>query len=158
MKTWKRVALALGIASLLAGATAAIAANGHGRGNFQQRITTRVNRMLDKLNATADQRQAVNQVVNDALSNLQAQHQQHGNPHNDWMSILSAANADQMKQAVNDAQAHAAARAQAMQNASPVIIQALQKVHDILTPAQRQQFAAIAKNHAAQGGFGGPQQ
>jgi Spy/CpxP family protein refolding chaperone len=154
MKTWKRVALALGIASILGGATAAIAA-GHRRGNFQQRITAHVNRMLDKVNATPDQRQQINQVVNDAVTQLQQQRQQHANARGFWMQALTADKVD-----LNALNAQADAHAQAMANtAKTVIIPALAKVHDILTPAQRNQLADLAKNHAAmQGGFGGPQQ
>ena len=75
MKTWKRIALALGIVAVLGGATAAIAANAHRRGNFQQRITGRVNHMLDKINATPEQRQKINDIVNQAMTDLKAQRQ-----------------------------------------------------------------------------------
>jgi Spy/CpxP family protein refolding chaperone len=159
MKTWKRVALALGIASVLGGASAAIAANAHRRGDFQQGFMNHVNRMLDKINATQDQRNQITAIANQTISALKAQRPQNANPHADAMSILTASSADEMTQAVNNAQAHSAARAEAMQKATPVIINALQQVHDILTPAQRQQLADLAKNHAAmRGGFGGPQQ
>jgi Spy/CpxP family protein refolding chaperone len=155
MKTWKRIALALGIASILGGATAAIAANGHRRGNLQQRITTHVNRMLDKVNATDQQRQAINQVVNDALTQFQQQRQQHASDRAYWMQALTADSVD-----VNALNAKADEQAQTMANtAKTIVIPALAKVHDILTPAQRQQLAELAKNHAGmQGGFGGPQQ
>ncbi len=106
---WKRIALALGIAGIVGGATAALAAaNGHRGRNFQTMITARVNHLLDEvdLNAAADQR----------------------------------------------AQDMAA-------TAKEIIIPALVKVHDTLTPAQRQKLAAIVKsNHQHQGGFGGPQE
>jgi Spy/CpxP family protein refolding chaperone len=155
MKTWKRVALALGIASVLGGATAAVAANAHRRGDFQQRITAHVNRMLDKVNATPEQRQAINQVTSDALAQLQQQRQQHASDRGYWMQALTADKVD-----VNALNAKADEHAQAMANtAKTIIIPALAKVHDILTPAQRAQLADMAKNHAAmRGGFGGPQQ
>jgi Spy/CpxP family protein refolding chaperone len=39
-----------------------------------------------------------------------------------------------------------------------VIVPEIEKVHDVLTPAQRQKLAAKAKQRAShmQGGFGGP--
>ncbi|HWE25843.1 MAG TPA: hypothetical protein VG496_18025, partial [Myxococcales bacterium] len=125
MKTWKGIALALGMVSLLVGATAAVAANAHHRGDFQQGILAHVNRMLDKINATDDQRSAINKIATDTLATLKAQRSQNANPHKDFMSILTAADANQMNQAVSDAQAHAAARAAAMEKATPVIIDAL---------------------------------
>ena len=42
--------------------------------------------------------------------------------------------------------------------AKDIIIPALVKVHDTLTPAQRQKLAEMVKSHHPQGGFGGPQQ
>jgi len=154
MKTWKRVALALGIVSLLAGATAAVAANAHRRGNFQERFTAHVNRMLDKINATPDQRQAITQVTNDALAQLQQQRQAHAKERGYWMQALTADNLDVA--ALNaKADAHAKTMADTAKN---VIIPAVAKVHDILTPAQRKQLAGMVQNHAGtQGGFGGPE-
>jgi Spy/CpxP family protein refolding chaperone len=48
--------------------------------------------------------------------------------------------------------------AQDIQDLAKVIVPEIQKVHDALTPAQRQKLAAKAKQHAShmQGGFGGP--
>jgi hypothetical protein len=42
--------------------------------------------------------------------------------------------------------------------AKDIIIPALVKVHDALTPAQRQKLADKVKNHQPQGGFGGREQ
>lgn len=155
MKTWKKVALALGIASLLAGATAAVAANAHRRGDFQQRFTAHVNRMLDKVNASPEQRQAITQVTNDALAQLQQNRQAHAKDRGYWMQALTADNLD-----VAALNAKADEHAQAMADtAKNVIIPAVKKVHDILTPAQRKQLADMVQSRAAtHGGFGGPEQ
>ncbi|HYZ89526.1 MAG TPA: Spy/CpxP family protein refolding chaperone [Myxococcales bacterium] len=155
MKTWKRVALALGIASVLGGASAAIAANAHRRGDFQQRFTNHVNRMLDKINATDTQRQQINQIVSDTMASLKQQRQAHASDRGYWIQALTADKLD-----VDALKAKADEHAQAMANtAKTIIIPAVAKVHDILTPAQRQQLADMAKNHAEmRGGFGGPQQ
>jgi Spy/CpxP family protein refolding chaperone len=155
MKTWKKVALALGLALVVgSGTAAALAANGHRGGNFQQRITARVNRMLDKLNATPDQRQAINQITNDALGQLQAVHQQQAQNHGFWMKALTDTTVTE-GQLDEQADAHAA---QMAATAKKIIIPALLKVRNVLTDAQRQQLATMMKNHAPQGGFGGPEQ
>ena len=155
MKMWKGIALALGAASLLVGATAAVAANAHRRGDFQQRFTSHVNRMLDKINATPEQRQQINQITTDALAQLQKQRQEHANDRGYWMHALTADELD-VKALNAKADEHAAAMAS---TAKTIIIPAVQKVHDILTPAQRKQLADMVQNHAAmQGGFGGPEQ
>jgi Spy/CpxP family protein refolding chaperone len=153
MKTWKKVALALGL-TVAVGTTAAIAANGHRGAKFQQRITARVNRMLDKLNATADQRQKINAIVDDALTKLQAQRENHAQARGFWMQALTDPN---MTEAQLDAQADAHA-AQMANTAKQIIIPALVNVRSVLTDAQRAQLATMMKNHAhgPQGGFGGP--
>ena len=152
---WKRIALALGLAGVLGGATAALAAaNGHRGRNFQTMITNRVNHLLDQVNATPEQRQTINQVKDDALAKLQQKRQQHVNEHAQWMSALTADTVD-----VNALNAAADQKAQEMAStAKEIIIPALVKVHDTLTPAQRQQLAEMVKSHHPQGGFGGPEQ
>jgi protein CpxP len=153
---WKRIALALGIAGVVGGATAALAAaNGHRGRNFQTMITNRVNHLLDEVGATPDQRQTILQVKDDAIAKLQEKRQQHASEHAQWMSALTADQVD-----VNALNAAADQRAQDMAGtAKEIIIPALVKVHDTLTPAQRQKLAAIVNSHhQAQGGFGGPQQ
>ncbi|HYV68128.1 MAG TPA: periplasmic heavy metal sensor [Myxococcales bacterium] len=153
---WKRIGLALGLAGVLGAATAALAAaNGHRGRNFQAMITNRVNHLLDQVNATDAQRQTINQVKDDVLTKLAAKRQQHANEHAQWMSALTADTVD-----VNALNAAADAKAQDMAStAKDIIIPALVKVHDTLTPAQRQKLAEMVKSHhQPQGGFGGPEQ
>lgn len=152
---WKRIALALGIAGVVGGATAALAAaNGHRGRNFQTMISARVNHLLDEVGATPEQRQTINQVKDDALAKLQQKRQQHESEHAYWMKVLTADQVD-----VNALNAAADQRAQEMAaTAKEIIIPALVKVHDTLTPAQRQKVADMVKSHHPQGGFGGPQQ
>jgi len=62
----------------------------------------------------------------------------------------------------DDLYAVANQRAQAIQNLAKVIVPEIVKVHDVLTPAQRQQLAQRMqemrqKHQQRQGGFGGPQ-
>jgi Spy/CpxP family protein refolding chaperone len=152
---WKRIALALGIVGVLGGATTAIAAaNGHRGRNFQKMISARVNHVLDEIDATPQQRQTINQIKDDALAQLQQKRQQHANEHAYWMKVLTADSVD-----VNALNAAADQRAQVMAaTAKEIIIPALVKVHDALTPAQRQKLADKVNSHHPQGGFGGPEQ
>jgi len=152
---WKRIALALGILGVLGGATAALAAaNGHRGHNFQKMISARVDHVLDEIDATPEQRQTINQIKDDALAQLQQKRQQHANEHAYWMKVLTADKVD-----VNALNAAADQRAQDMAaTAKDIIIPALVKVHDALTPAQRQKLAEKVKSHHQQGGFGGPEQ
>jgi Spy/CpxP family protein refolding chaperone len=152
---WKRIALALGIVGVLSGATAALAAaNGHRGHNFQKMISARVNQVLDEIDATPEQRQTINQVKDDALAKLQQKRQQHPNEHAYWMKMLTTDQVD-----VNALNAAADQRAQEMAaTAKEIIIPALVKVHDALTPAQRQRVADKVNSHHPQGGFGGPEQ
>ena len=64
----------------------------------------------------------------------------------------------------DDLYAVANQRAQAIQNLAKVVVPELVKIHDVLTPAQRQQLAQKMQQmrekhqqHQQQGGFGGPQ-
>ena len=70
------------------------------------------------------------------------------------MKVLTADQVD-----VNALNAAADQRAQDMAaTAKEIVIPALVKVHDALTPAQRQKLASMVKSHDPQGGFGGPEQ
>lgn len=152
---WKRIALALGIAGVVGGATAALAAaNGHRGRNFQSMITSRVNHLLDEVGATPEQRQTINQVKDDALAKLSQKRQQHVNEHARWMQALTA---DQVDVIALNAAADQKAQEMAA-TAKEIIIPALVKVHDTLTPAQRQKLAAAIQSRHHQGGFGGPQE
>jgi Spy/CpxP family protein refolding chaperone len=117
-------------------------------------ISNRVNHVLDEIDATPEQRQAINKVKDDALAKLQANRQQHANEHAYWMKVLTADQVD-----VGALNAAADKRAQEMAaTAKDVIIPALVKVHDTLTPAQRAKLAELVKSRHPQGGFGGPEQ
>jgi Spy/CpxP family protein refolding chaperone len=63
----------------------------------------------------------------------------------------------------NDLYKIADQHAQEIQELAKVIVPEIVKVHDVLTPAQRQKLAAKAqelreKHHGPKGGFGGPQE
>jgi periplasmic protein CpxP/Spy len=117
-------------------------------------ITARVNRLLDQVNATPEQRQTINQVKDDAIAKLQQKRQQNAGEHAQWMQTLTA---DQVDVAALNAAADKRAQDMAA-TAKEIIIPALVKVHDTLTPQQRQKLAEIVKSHHQQGGFGGPEQ
>ena len=94
------------------------------------------------------------ELKDDVVAKLSQKRQQHANEHARWLSALTADQVD-----VNALNAAADQKAQEMAStAKDIIIPALVKVHDTLTPAQRQKLADIIKSHHPQGGFGGPQE
>jgi Spy/CpxP family protein refolding chaperone len=151
MQRWQRVAVVLALVGLAGGA--ALAMGGAHRGRFSEAmINNRVNHMLDVIDATPQQRQVINQVKDDLVAQFKAKAAQRAQNRTHWIDVLSA---DQLDTAALYAEADR--RAQDVRDMAQVIVPAIQKVHDILTPAQRQKLAAMAKQHSdTQGGFGGP--
>jgi Spy/CpxP family protein refolding chaperone len=153
MKTWKRIALVLAIALGVGGATAAVAANAHRRGAWKQMIDNRVESALNQINATPDQRATVEQAKTQILQALQQSRQQLRQERPNFAQLFTADQLD--TKALYD---FANQRAQQVNALAQVIVPQLQKVHDALTPAQRQQLAQMWAQHhqnAPQGGFGG---
>jgi Spy/CpxP family protein refolding chaperone len=153
MKTWKPIALVLAIALGVGGAAAAVAAGAHRRGAWQQMINNRVEKALDQIKATPDQRTTILQVKDQVLQALQQNRQQMRQNRPNLGQLFTA---DQLD--TNALYAFANQRAQSVNQMAQVIVPALQKVHDTLTPAQRQQLAELWAQHhqgALQGGFGG---
>jgi len=124
----------------------------------KQMITQKVAELEDYIQATPQQRQQIEQSRDTILNALQAQRQQRGqHQHQQLMQMLTA---DKLNP--DDLYAVANQRAQAIQNLAKVIVPEIVKVHDVLTPAQRQQLAQRMqemrqKHQQRQGGFGGPQ-
>jgi Spy/CpxP family protein refolding chaperone len=151
MNGWKKFAF---LALVLGMAGAAVAAGfHHGRAGFMKdRIAARVERALDEIQATPQQRQVVEQAENDIVNAVQAKMQAR---HGSRQALLQAFTADQFD--AQAFQAFADARAQDVQDLASVIIPSLQKVHDALTPEQRAQLSQLAQQHhrGPQGGFGG---
>jgi Spy/CpxP family protein refolding chaperone len=137
------------------GATAtAVAANAHRRGAWQQMINNRIESALDQINATPQQRATVEAAKTQIVQALQQSRQQIRQERPNFAQLFTA---DQLD--TNALYAFANQRAQQVNQLAQVIVPQLQKVHDALTPAQRQQLAQMwaqhHQQHAPQGGFGG---
>jgi Spy/CpxP family protein refolding chaperone len=136
-------------------------AHGPGRGFMsKQMIDKRVAALEDAIQATPQQRTQIEQSRDNIVNAVQAQHQAGAqNHHQQLMQMLTA---DKLNP--DDLYAVANQRAQAIQNLAKVIVPEIVKIHDVLTPAQRQQLAQKMQQmrekhqqHQQQGGFGGPQ-
>jgi protein CpxP len=142
---------ALGLA-LVAGAAYAMGHGGRGK-MMQQMISSRIADAEDYIDATPEQRALIEQSKQTILSALKARHQNRKQTRANTIDMLTADKLDS-----SALYALADQHAQDIQDLAKVIVPEIQKVHDALTPAQRQKLAAKAKQHAShmQGGFGGP--
>ena len=150
----KKIVIALGSLAILVGAGAW--AHGRAGRNMQQMITKRVAAMEDLIKATPDQRAQIEQSRDTILDALKAHRQAAPQTHQKLMQLLTA---DKLNP--DDLYAIANQRAQTIQDMAKVIVPEIVKVHDVLTPAQRQTLAQKAqemrqRHQQHQGGFGGP--
>src|SRR4051812_42741177 len=141
--------LLIGAAALaLAGGTAAYAARGHIRNHM---IAAHIEEMEDYIEATPQQRQVIEEAKNQIMGAMQARHKDNAQSHQQLMASLTGNKVDE--RALYD---FADARAQDIKDLAKVIVPQIVKVHDALTPAQRQKLAdKMKERHQHQGGFGG---
>jgi Spy/CpxP family protein refolding chaperone len=124
---------------------------------MKNHIAKRIAAAEDYVNATPEQRTVIDQAKDNIIAAFEQRMQAHQGEGQQWIALLTSDKLD--AQAIIDrADKHAdEIRAMARQLAPELV-----KVHDVLTPAQRQKLAERAKElHArhhgpAQGGFGGP--
>jgi protein CpxP len=154
----RKILIGVGALAILIAAGAAWA---HGPGRrfmMKQMITKHVAEMEDYIQATPQQRTQIEQSRDTILNALQAKRQERGQNHQQWMQLLTA---DKLNP--DDLYKIADQHAQAIQDLAKVIVPEVVKVHDVLTPVQRQKLAQKAqemrqKHQQHQGGFGGPNQ
>jgi Spy/CpxP family protein refolding chaperone len=151
----KRILIALGALAILVGA-GAWAHGKAGRHNMQEMISNRVAAMEKLVQANPQQVAQIEQSKNTILNALQARRPERQQYHQKLMQMLTA---DQLNP--DDLYAFANQRAQDIQDLAKVIVPEIVKVHDVLTPAQRQILAQKAqemqqRHQQHQGGFGGP--
>lgn len=152
----KKLLIGLSALALLAGAGAAWAAgrHGHGMGMMQHMLSTRISEAEDLIKATPEQRAQIDQSKDVIVSALQARAKDRRQNHGQLMQLLTADKLD-----TDALYAIANQHAQEIQDLAKVIVPEIQKVHDVLTPQQRQILADKAKEmhqRHQQGGFGGP--
>lgn len=138
---------------LVGGAAWAMGPGGHGGHMMGHMISAHIEDMEDYIQATPQQRQVIEDAKNQIVTALQARakagHDQHA-------QIMTALTADKIDEA--QLYAFADARAADIKQLAQVIVPQIVKVHDALTPAQRQKLAEKikARHHGGPGGFGGP--
>src|SRR6185436_17624557 len=121
--------LLIGAAALaLIAGTAAYAARGHMRAHM---LAAHIEEMEDYIQATPQQPQVIEDAKNQIMSAMKAKHQ--ANPHGQLMGALTGDKVDERA-----LYAFADARAQDIKDMAQVIVPQIVKVHDALTPAQRQ--------------------
>lgn len=156
MKTWIKTALVIGAVTLTAAGSAwAFGPGGHGK-FMKHMIAARVEAAEDAIEATPDQRKVIEAARDTILAKVEAQMQSRHDQHGKWLALLTADTFDQQAvfSAIDD---HAAA----MKEMAKEIVPEVAKVHDVLTPAQRQKLADHIKSmhgrhgHGPMGGFGG---
>ena len=148
-----KILIALGV---LIGAGAAVAAgmHGHRMGMMKHMISARIEDAEDYIDATPKQRVAIEESKQVVFKALQAKAQSHQAEHGKLVDLLIADKLD-----TDALYALANQKAQDIQDLAKVIVPEIQKVHDQLTPAQRQKLAQKAKamqQKHLEHGFGGP--
>jgi periplasmic protein CpxP/Spy len=145
---------ALGLVLAAGAAYAAMGHGGHGR-MMKHMISARIEDAEDYIDATPQQRAAIEQSKDVILNALQAQGKERMQTHQQMIGVLTADKLD-----TNALYAVADQHAQAIKDLAKVIVPEIQKIHDLLTPVQRQKLADKAKqmhaHHPGPGGFGGP--
>jgi Spy/CpxP family protein refolding chaperone len=145
------------LAAVVLGVGAAWAAGGHhhhGFAGMENMISARIAKLEDAVNATPEQRAQIDQSKQTVLNALKERAQNRRQNHGQLMQMLTADKLD-----TNALYAMANQHAQEIQDLAKVIVPEIQKVHDVLTPQQRQMLAQKVQQmheHHQQGGFGGP--
>ena len=151
----KRIVIALGALAILVGA-GAWAHGRAGRFNMEQMISNRVAALEKTVQANPQQVAQIEQSKNNILNALKAKKGTRQQTHQQMMQLLTS---DKLNP--DDLYAIANQRAQDIQDLAKVIVPEIVKVHDVLSPAQRQILAQKAqemreRHQQHQGGFGGP--
>jgi Spy/CpxP family protein refolding chaperone len=160
MKRWTKVALVVAALCMAAG-TIAWGGRG-GRGFFKHMLGAHIDKALDYVDATPEQRAVVNQVKQDIMAKAKAHRQANQGLREQVATLLAADTLDQA--ALN---AIADKKADEMKAFAHEVVADIAKVHASLRPEQRQKLYARWKEKQAQrkarheehdGGFGGTEQ
>jgi Spy/CpxP family protein refolding chaperone len=158
--TKNKMLIGAGLLTLALAASGAVyaAAGGHQGHRMQfmkHMVSSRIEHMEDEIQATPQQRAAIEQSKSTVFAAIEARQaaKAGANHRGQLIALLTADKLD-----TNALYALANSRAQDIQDLAKVVVPELQKVHDVLTPAQRQTLAAKAQqmHEHHRGGFGGP--
>lgn len=129
------------VALILGGAAVAQGKGPHGRGAMmQQMLSQRIAKLEDAINATPEQRDQIEKSKETILGALKARREERRSEH---AQLIDALTADQLD--TGKLFSFAEQRKSDIDAMAKVIIPEIQKVHDILTPQQRQTLAQKAK-------------
>jgi Spy/CpxP family protein refolding chaperone len=153
MKIWTKMAVGLALVTLVgAGGAYAFGRGMHSPKFMKHMVAMRVEAAEDFIDATADQRKVIDAAKDAALAKIEARIAAHANSgeREQWIALLTA---DKVSAA--DVYTKVDAKADEMKAAAREIVPELIKIHDVLTPAQRQKLADHAKQMHGRHGFGG---
>jgi Spy/CpxP family protein refolding chaperone len=158
MKSKLLVSAGLLTLAVAVGGTAYAATGGHRMGMMKHMISNRIEKMEDAIGATPQQRAVIEQSKSTIFAAIEQRKAQKAGQRGrgQLVALLTADKLD-----TNALYALANSHAQDIQDLAKVVVPELQKVHDVLTPQQRQLLAQKAqqmhgRHHGHGGGFGGP--
>ena len=139
-------ALAAAFVTLVAFRHTAFAQHGHDPARMAQMVKNRVADVLDDVDATPQQRDQINAIVDGVIQKAQAAHQGQADAHQAILAAWESTTPDaaQLHQLVDQ-------RIEAMRAVAHQAVDAGVQVHGILTPAQRQKITTKLQRHIGQG-------
>jgi len=151
----KKILIGLGALAVVIAAGAAWAQGARGM-MMKQMITAKVAEAEDLIKATPQQRTQIEASRDAVIVALQSAHKDRKDMHDQLVKLWLAEKLDP-----NELNAVVSQRTTEMQAVANTIVQEVAKVHDVLTPEQRQtladNFQKLHQRHQhPKGGFGGP--
>jgi Spy/CpxP family protein refolding chaperone len=140
--------IGVGALGIVAAAGAAWAGQGGHHRMMTHMIAARVEQAEDFVEATPQQRQVIDAAKDDVVAQITAHMAQRTSHRDEIVAALTADNLDTAKlYALVDQ------HTDEMKAMARLVMPDLQKVHDVLTPAQRQKLAQKIKQHHGDHGF-----
>jgi len=151
----KKILIGLGALAVVIAAGAAWAQGARGM-MMKQMITAKVAEAEDLIKATPQQRTQIEASRDAVIAALQSAHKDRKDMHDQLVKLWLAEKLDP-----NELNAVVSQRTTEIQAVANTIVQEVAKVHDVLTPEQRQtladNFQKLHQRHQhPKGGFGGP--
>ena len=159
--TKNKVLIGAGVLTLVLAAGASFAATGGPRGHrlrfMKHLVSARIADMEDEIDATPQQRAVIEQSKSNVFAAVSAkiEAKQAAKAQGERGKLIALLTADKLD--TDALYSLANSKAQEIQDLAKVVVPEIQRVHDVLTPAQRQQLAAKAAEMHHGGGFGGPE-
>ncbi len=143
----KKLLIGIGVVGMVAAAGAAWAGQNHHR-MMTHMISARVEQAEDLIEATPQQRQVIDAAKDSVVSQIEARMEQRKGHRGEIIDALTADNLDTAKlYALVDQ------HAEEIRAMAKLVVPEIQKVHDLLTPAQRQKLAQKIKEHHGDHGW-----